>query len=156
MPQTLTLKDTRNLAGSFIHLQWKHEVFNRKNISILSGIFSTLAQLFPDRLQEERNSVVTAGSCRMLKSFCPRPGALSPHPEQLGPPRHYSAFSMWSRSYPLGLAADFSLSVEMSPNWRHSLQGLISLPASERARWCCRKAVDDDTTATFTPEFSPS
>lgn len=34
MPQTLTLTDTRNPTGNFIHLQWKHDVFNSKDVSI--------------------------------------------------------------------------------------------------------------------------
>lgn len=92
MPQTLTLTDTRNPTGSFIHFQWKHDVFNSKDVSVTFRDFFHFGTAVLWQIAKERNSVVTAWFCRMLKPFCPGLCVPSPYPEQLSITQDYSAF----------------------------------------------------------------
>lgn len=156
MPQTLTLRDTRNLTGSFIHLQWKHEVFNSKNVSITFRDFFHFGTAAPWQIAKERNSVVTAWSCRMLKPFCPGPRALSPYPEQLGVSQDYSAFCnvgafLTHLALPLTFLFQWKWAKTGAILWRDSLaflsrKGLGGVKGKLRS---------DDTTRKFMPEFFP-
>lgn len=92
MPQTLTSTDTRNPARSFIHLQWKHNVFNSKDVSITFRDFFHFGTAVLWQIAKERNSVVTAWFCSLLKPFCPGLCVLSPYPGQLSVTQGYSAF----------------------------------------------------------------
>lgn len=95
MPQMLTLEDTRNLTGSFIPLQWKHEVFNSKNVSITFRDFFPLwhSCCLTDCKREEfsSNSLILQDA----KAFLPR--AACPQPLPRAAPRLTALLSFLQR-----------------------------------------------------------
>lgn len=70
MLHKLTLNDTINLTGSFIRLQWKHKVFNTKNVSTTFWDFFHFGTAAPWQIAKERNAVAAAWCCGTSAPVC--------------------------------------------------------------------------------------
>lgn len=70
MLNRLTLNGTRNLIGSFIRLQWKHKVFNTKNVSTTFWDFFHFGTAAPWQIAKERNAVAAARCCGTSAPVC--------------------------------------------------------------------------------------